>query len=86
MHVGENRRWVPLLSHRKAERNIFTKIQGVFFSTMVYLKAYSLTYIAHNQHCDSDNAREYYKNINPQGLSDNYSFSILSTSVTICHI
>ena len=30
-------------------------------------------------------AREYYKNINPQGLSDNYSFAILSASVMICH-
>lgn len=30
-------------------------------------------------------ALEYYKNINPLGLSDNYSFAVLSTSVMNCH-
>ena len=53
---------------------------------MVYLKAYSLTkYVANYHHCDSDNAQQYYKNLNPQGLSDNYSFAILSESVMNCH-
>ena len=38
-----------------------------------------------NHHCDSGNAQQYYKNVNPQGLSDNYSFAILSESVMNCH-
>ena len=55
-------------------------------ASMVYLKAYSLTkYVANYHHCDSDNAQQYYKNLNPQGLSDNYSFAILSESVMNCH-
>ena len=57
--------------------------RGEFFS-MVYLKAYSLTkYVANYHHCDSDNAQQYYKNLNPQGLSDNYvQFCYF---VRICH-
>ena len=60
--------------------------RGVFFS-MVYLKAYSLTrYVAKiTIAIVIINAREYYKNINPQGLSDNYSSAILSESVMNCH-
>ena len=50
---------------------------------MVYLKAYSLAVAKITIAIVTIDAREYYKNINPQGLSDNYSFAILSESVMI---
>ena len=56
-----------------------------FLVCMVYLKAYSLTVAKITIAIVMIDAREYYKNINPQGLSDNYSFAILSASVMICH-
>ena len=56
-----------------------------FLVCMVYLKACSLTVAKITIAIVMIDAREYYKNINPQGLSDNYSFAILSASVMICH-
>ena len=56
-----------------------------FLVCMVYLKAYSLTVAKITIAIVMIDAREYYKNINPQGLSDNYSFAILSASVMNCH-
>ena len=56
-----------------------------FLVCMVYLKAYSLTVAKITIAIVMIDAREYYKNINPLGLNDNYSFAILSTSVMTYH-
>ena len=56
-----------------------------FLVCMVYLKANSLAAAKITIAIVMIDAREYYKTINPQGLSDNHSFAILSTSVLICH-
>ena len=56
-----------------------------FLVCMVYFKAYSLTVAKISIAIVMIDALEYYKNINPLGLSDNYSFAVLSTSVMNCH-
>ena len=59
--------------------------RGYFLVCLVYLKAYSLAVAKITIAIVMIDAREYYKNINPLGLSDNHSFAILSTSVMKCH-
>ena len=64
---------------------IMARWGAYFLVCMVYLKAYSLTIAKITIAIVMIDAREYYKNINPLGLSDNYSFAIFSTSVMNCH-
>ena len=48
-----------------------------FLVCMVYLKAYSLTAAKITIAIVMIDAREYYKNINPLGLSDNHTTVLL---------
>ena len=52
---------------------------------MVYLKTYSLTAAKITIAIVMIDAREYYKNINPLGLSDNHTTVLLKYFVDICH-
>ena len=70
----------------QAEQSAIWLWPGAYFLVcMVYLKVYSLAVEKITITIVMIDDREYYKNINPQGLSDNYSFAILSASVMICH-
>ena len=59
-------------------RGVFFSMHGIFKSLFSYCCKNHLCY-------KMIDAREYYKNINPLGLSDNHSFAVLSTSAMNCH-